>query len=226
MKQAYQHLEKGTTHYQFINDQITGLVKKWNMTHTKQTDPKIIGEAFKTIFKYHHWISVDDIEPVIDLGFMGEFGENKGLNNETIFSWFKENSKRTRANEIKNHSAYKTENTFIPDWQRKETRLQLIETFMKFYNEYIETKTYNPDIKPFVPVFFRWFKKLGYIELDEQVEQDMFDYESKALRNMRTIFSKKPDSKNSTVKDLFKDAFIVAANNNYPIEDQLKSLEL
>ena len=124
MKQAYQHLTEGTTYYSHISDMIKKCVDVWNSTHTSKTDIKVIAQVFKTIFKYHHWIKVDEIEPAIDLGLMGEFGENKGLNTETIFNWFKGHSKSQKANELKTHSAYTTESTYISMEQRKETRQQ------------------------------------------------------------------------------------------------------
>ena len=226
MKQAYQHLEPGTTYYQLINNQITGLVKRWNLSHIKQTDPKVIGDIFKTIFKYHHWIKIDDIESVIDLGLMGEFGENKGLNSETIFNWFKQHSKQSRDSEIKSHGAYHTESTFISMNQRKETREALIKKFMEFYNQYQKEKVL-PDMNHYVPVFFRWFKKLGYITLSEEQEMEIHEAEVKANREFRSILTqmkKGPVSK--TAKEVFVESFQLAANNNYPIYDQLKQMEI
>ena len=161
MKQAYQHLQKETTYYNYVSDKIKLCVDKWNSTHNSKADIKVIADIFKTIFKYHHWIKVDDIEPSIDLGLMGEFGENKGLNNETIFNWFKGYIKRQKDNELKNNSAYQTEATFISNEQKEETRLSLIQTFMNFFNEYSRTKVYNSAMDHYLPVFFNWFKNLN-----------------------------------------------------------------
>jgi len=227
MKQAYQHLEKGCTYYNLINDKIQDLVKRWNLSHVKQTDPKVIGEIFKTIFKYHHWIKVDDIEPAIDLGLMGEFGENKGLNSETIFNWFKVLSKRTRENEIKEHSAYQHEKTFISMEQRAETRASLIQTFMNFYDEYKKTKVYNSDMDHYLPVFYRWFKRLGYIIIDKETENKIQTDEALLLRDMRGFFMQKKNKENRrTQKGIFIEAFIIAAENDYPIYNQLKQMNL
>ena len=220
MKQAYQHLEPSNTHYKFINDQIAGLVKKWNSTHTKQTDPKVIGEAFKTIFKYHRWIAVDDIQTVIDLGLMGHFGENKGLNTETIFSWFKSNSAQKRENLLKNHTAYEKAETFIPIGQRKQTRNESIQVFMKWFNHYKETRELGAEFYHYVPVFFRWFKKLGYIHLDPETEVKMQDEESKALHSLRSKLTRKP-KEHSTVLSIFMEAFKLAVDNNYDILPEL-----
>ena len=227
MKQAYQHLEPGTTYYQFINDQITDLVKRWNLSHVKKTDPKVIGDIFKRIFKYHHWIKIDDMESVIDLGLMGEFGENKGLNSETIFNWFKQHSKRLRENEIKSHGAYHSEGTFISMSQRAETRKVLIETFMSFFDEYKKTRVYDPAMNHYIPIFFRWFKRLKYIEIEEDIETEILADEALLLRDMRSFFmQKKNKGKRQTQKGIFIEAFIIAAENNYPIEEQLKEMEL
>ena len=225
MKQAYQHLEPGNTYYKFINDQITGLVKKWNSAHTKQTDPKIIGEACKTIFKYHRWIGVNDIEHVFDLGLMGHYGENKGLNNETIFFWFKEDSKQTRDNQIKTHAAYEKTNTFIPHDQQKRTRNECIEIFMKWFKHYQETKELGAEFYHYVPVFLRWFRKLGYIDLDIESEVDMHKEESKALCSLRSKLTRKA-KKHDTVLSVFMDAFKLAADNNYDIKPELLNMKL
>lgn len=227
MKQAHQHLQKGNTYYDLIKSHINTLVERWNASHTRQTDPKIIGEAFKRIFEYHKWISIDDIKPAIDLGLMGKFGENKGLNSETIFKWFTGYSNSIRAQELKSHSAYHTKDTFIPHEQRKQTRKELIEIFMNFYKEYQETQVFSGRMNHYVPVFFQWFRKLKFIDITNKKELSLAESESESLRSMRTLFSKKPDSKEThTMRRIFLDAFKLAANNNYEIEEQLNSLKL
>jgi len=225
MKQAYQHLNQENTYYDFINDQINKLVDRWNASHTRQTDPKVIGDAFKRIFQYHQWIKVDDIEPTIDMGLMGVYGENKGLNSETIFKWFTGFSAAKRKTELENHTAYAVKDTFISHEQRKQTRIELIEIFMKFYKAYQETGVMNSKINHYLPVFFRWFRKLGYIELTDQQELDVVTFEAQRLRGRRSVLSKKKDTKETrTVKHIFFDAFQLAANNNYPIEGQLNGM--
>ncbi|GAF87968.1 unnamed protein product, partial [marine sediment metagenome] len=227
MKQAHQHLSEGNTYYDFINNQINAVVERWNSSHTRQTDPKIIGEAFKKIFEYHKWIQIDDIKPSIDLGLMGQFGENKGLNSESIFKWFTGYSNYTRKNELQNHTAYKSGATYISTEQRKETRVNLIKIFMEFYNDYKETQVISPNLNHYIPVFYRWFKRLKYIELTDKQDVKVAEYEAKLLRNARTVFSTKPDSKESrTIKSIFYDAFKLAADNNYPIKDQLTNMNL
>lgn len=225
MKQAYQHLEPDNTHYQFINDQITGLVKKWNNTHTKQTDPKVIAEAFKTIFKYHRWIAVDDIEPVIDLGLMGHFGENKGLNTETIFTWFKENSKQKRDNQIKTHAAYGKTESFISNNERVKTRKECIVIFMKWYKYYKETMELGAEFYHYIPVFLRWFRSLGYITLTLEQEVAMQKEESNTLHSLRSKLTRKA-KKHDTVLSVFMEAFKMAVKNDYDIEPELLNLKI
>ena len=211
MKQAYQHLQKGNTYYEFIKAQIDNLTERWNLSHIKKTDPKAIGDIFKTIFKYHHWIKVDDIESVIDLGLMGEFGENKGLNSETIFNWFKQHSKQSRDSEIKSHGAYHNEHTIISMNQRQVTRTALIKKFMEFYDSYQKTKVL-PDMNHYVPVFFRWFKKLGYITLTEAQEMNIHEAEVKANRDLRSILTQmKKGPVSRTAKEVFVESFLLAA---------------
>ena len=227
MKQAFQHINPGTTYYDHITDQIKKTVETWNSTHNSKVDIKVIAKIFLTIFKYHHWIKVSDIEPAIDLGLMGDLGENKGLNTESIFNWFKGYSKRMRDNEIKTHSAYKTESTFISMEQRKETRDSLIQTFMNFYDEYKSTKAYDKEMNHYLPVFFRWFKNLGYITIDEDKEQEMYKQHALMLRDMRSFFMQKEGKQNTiTAKTIFIDAFNLAIENNYPIQEQLKQMKL
>ena len=229
MKQAHQHLSPGNTHYNFINDQINALVERWNESHPtykRPADPKIIGDAFKRIFEYHKWISIDDIQPTIDLGLMGTYGENKGLNSETIFKWFTGYSNAKRKAELENHTAYDVKDTFIPVEQRKETRKELIFTFMEFYHSYQETKVLNPKMNHYYPVFFQWFRNLKYIDITDEKELSVVTYQADALRNIRTLFSVKPDTKETeTMKSMFLDAFKLAANNNYPIEQQLNEMK-
>lgn len=227
MKQAYQHLTEGTTYYQHITDQISKLINTWNDTHTKQVDPDAIVNIYKTIFKYHHWIKVEDIEPSIDLGLMGEFGENKGLNTETIFNWFKGHSKNEKSNELKTHSAYQTESTYISMEQRKETRASLIQTFMNFYGDYIKTRVYNPEMNHYLPVFYRWFKKLGYIDVSESYEERILNEEVLRLRDLRSFLSKKNvDTPTKTMKIIFMESFNICADNEFPLEEQLKEMNI
>ena len=226
MKQAHQHLNKENTHYQFIKDQIDNLVERWNASHTRQTDPKMIGDAFKRIFEYHKWITIDDIKPAIDLGLMGEYGENKGLNSETIFKWFTGYSNQIRKNELQSHSAYQDRDTFISYEQRKQTKKELIEIFMDFYNEYQKNKIFNPKMNHYIPLFFKWFRKLNYIDLTDEKELSIVSFEADSLRRIRTLFSKKPDTKETyTMKMIFMDAFKLASENNYEIEKQLNELK-
>jgi uncharacterized LabA/DUF88 family protein len=157
---------------------------------------------------------------------MGEFGENKGLNSETIFNWFKVLSKRTRENEIKDHSAYQHEKTFISMEQRRDTRSALIKKFMEFYDSYKKTKVV-PDMNHYIPVFFRWFKKLKYITLTGAQEIKLQEETVKENQDMRSILaSLKTKGKKSSIKLVFIEAFILAANNDYPIYHQLKQIDL
>ena len=225
MRQAYSHIEPGSTYYNEVKGYIQKLVKGWNDTHNSKADPQIIFDNCKRIFKYHKWITIDDIEPSIDLGLMGHFGENKGLNSETIFKWFTGYSNSIKQNELKSHSAYQVKDTFISHEQRKETRKALIEIFINFYTEYQETKALNPKMNHYIEVFFRWFRKLNYIDITDEKELQLAESESESLRSMRTLFSRKPDSKETnTMKSIFFEAFKLAANNNYPIEEQLINL--
>lgn len=226
MRQAYQHIEPTNTYYSEIKESILKLAKNWNDTHNSKCDPQVIFDDCKRIFKYHKWISIDDIEPAIDLGLMGEFGENKGLNSETIFKWFTGWSKTKNQNELKSHSAYKTESTFISISQRKETRNALIKAFMNFYSEYRKTKQYNPKMDHFIPVFWRWFKKLGLITISEDEENIMIKAESEKLNSMRVFFSEKQTKSTKTQKKMFIEMFDMVCGQDIDIELKLNSLSL
>ena len=157
---------------------------------------------------------------------MGEYGENKGLNSETIFKWFTGYSNQIRKNELQSHSAYQDKDTFISYEQRKQTRKELIEIFMNFYNEYQKTKVFNPKMNHYIPVFFEWFRKLKYIDLTDEKELSIVSFEADSLRRIRTLFSKKPDTKETyTMKMIFMDAFKLASENNYEIEKQLNEMK-
>lgn len=226
MKQAYQHLKPGTSEYNHISDMIKKCVDTWNSTHNSKADIKVIADLFKTIFKYHHWIKVSDIEPSIDLGLMGEFGENKGLNTETIFNWFKSFSQKEKANELKTHSSYIKEPSFIPYEQRKKTRLSLIKIFMEFWDEYKKTKVYNPGMNHYIPVFFTWFKKLGFIIISTEDENEMNKQSTLLLRDLRSFFNQKKGNKSiKTQKKMFIDHFIIAVENDYPIYKMLNEMK-
>ena len=227
MKQAYQHIEPGTTYYDFIKDQISELVNTWNSTHAKQSDLQTIADACKTIFKYHHWIKVEDIKGTFELGLMGEYGENKGLNNETIFTWFKTASARAKKHNMDTNPEYECKPTFIPEDQRRETRLSLIQTFMNFHDEYCKTKVYNSKIDHYIPAFFRWFKKLGLVSLSDDQEDEMFKDESLKLQDMRSFLSQgKKHKRQETQKSLFIEIFMGVCDQDYGIETQLKSIKL
>ncbi len=227
MKQAYQHIEPGTTYYNFIKDQISGLVNTWNSTHNKPAILQTIADACKTIFKYHHWIKVEDIKGTFELGLMGEYGENKGLNNETIFTWFKTASARAKKHNMDTHQDYECKPTFIPEDQRKETRLSLVQTFMNFHDEYKKTKVYDSNMDHYIPAFFRWFKSLGLISINDQQEDEMFTQESLKLSDMRSFLSQgKKHKERDTQKKLFIEMFINICENDFGIEDQLKSIKL
>ena len=226
MRQAYAHLEPTASYYSEIESQIKRLVENWNNTHNSKCDFRTIAEDFKRIFKYHKWISIDDIQPAIDLGLMGQFGENKGLNSETIFKWFTGLQKMKSKNELKTHSAYKSEFTIISKDQRAQNRKELISVFMGFLTEYQKSKTLNPSMNQYIPIFFKWFKKLGYIQIDESKENEMREHETKALRDLRTILSRKPGKKTETLKSIFLESFKLAAENNYPIEEQLNKMKI
>ena len=45
--------------------------------------------------------------------------------------------------------------------------------FMNFHDEYRETKVYDRNMDHFIPVFFRWFRKLGLINLSDTQEEEM-----------------------------------------------------
>jgi len=226
MRQAYAHIEIGNTYYQELKDKVLNLAKNWNDTHNSKCNPQVIFDDCKRIFKYHKWISIDDIDPAFDLGLMGEFGENKGLNSETIFKWFTGHSKAKSKNELQGHTAYKTETTFISMEQRRKTRDALIDVFMDFFDEYQKTKIYNPLMDHYIPVFYRWFKKLQYITSTEEQDVEIAKTEAMKLSNMRSFLSRKPDQKINTQKKIFIENFILAAENNYPIEEQLKKMKL
>ena len=150
-------------------------------------------------------------------------------NNITTISTFFFNSfpPLKNQNELKTHSAYKTESTFISMAERKENRRALIEIFMKFWNQYKKTRVYNSAMDHYLPVFFRWFKNLGYIQITEDEKINRARFEADRLSDIRTIFSKKPDTaETNTLKKIFIDHFQLAVDNNYPIEDQLKKMKL
>jgi hypothetical protein len=225
MKQAYQHLSKGNTYYDHVAEMVKKCVDVWNSTHNVKADINVIADIFKTIFKYHHWIKVDDIEPSIELGLMGEFGENKGLNTETIFNWFKGYSRSQKENEIKSHSAYQTKSTFISEEQRKEIRLSLIQTFLNFLEEYKKTKVYNSEMDHYIPVFWRWFKKLGISTITDDDEMRMLVNESERLSDLRSFLERKTTKRESTtVKKIFIETFIEVSGMDIDFETQLKTM--
>lgn len=227
MKQAYQHINFGTAYYDFIKDQISHLVNTWNSTHAKQADLQTIADACKTIFKYHHWIKVDDIKGAFELGIMGEYGENKGLNNETIFNWFKTASARVKKSNMDSNTAYESKPTFLTPEQRQETRLSLIQTFMNFHDEYKKTKAYDSKMDHYIPAFFRWFKSLGLVTLSDDQEEEMFKAESLKLSDLRSFLSQgKKHKRVETQKSLFIDVFIMICENDYGIENQLKAIKI
>jgi hypothetical protein len=79
----------------------------------------------------------------------------------------------------------------------------------------------------YIPVYYRWFKRLKYITVSDQDEERIIDEESLVLRDLRTFLSApKSKSKRNTMKSLFIDSFIYAVNNDYPILNDLNSMKL
>lgn len=223
MNQAYQNIEEGKPRYEEILSLIKELCKRWNGTHTKQSDPHLIADELRRIFSYATWISVDDIKPTFDLGLMGEYGENMGLNAETMYRWFKGNSACGRKEDLKNHVAYQKEDEIITDDQKRATMDSLIEIFMVYYDYYKENKQMKPGINHYVPVFWKWFKKLELIDISDDQENEMDEVESKYLRDLRSKVQGISELK-ETKNKLFIKAFKEVIDLGIDIEAQLKSI--
>ena len=227
MNQAYQHIEPGTHHYENIKASVIKLVDQWNSTHIKPSNHQGIFDACKTIFKYHRWISVDNIESIFELGLMGEYGENKGLNSETIFNWFKVSSAMARKDKINHHTAYQTSNE--PELseeqkqaKRQEVRTELIEVFMKYYNVFVETGEIDATIKKYYVVFWAWFRKLGLVDITEEEENRLNEVEAKHLRDLRSKL-RSPELSDAVYKKFIE---IFRSLEGFDIENQLNSIKL
>ena len=153
MKQAYQHIESGTEHYEFIRSEITELINRWNGVHPKsQLVPGIVAKEFKSVINYNHNITVKDIKPAFEKGMMGQYGENYNLDAQTFYRWFFGWSKEKSTQRLKGAEAYKGSNEpELTDKQkqanRQEIRAELIEVFMKYYNFYLEHGEVDGSIK-------------------------------------------------------------------------------
>ncbi len=226
MKQAYQHIEPGTEHYEFIKGQLQNLIDRWNSVHPKsQVDPNIIAKEFKSVIRYNHNITVDDIRPAIDYGMMGRFGENFILDSQTIYRWFTGWLKQKVNERIKGAEAYKVSSEPEPSEEQKqanrqEIRTELIEVFMKYYNFYLEHDEVDGNIKRYYVVFWSWFRSLGLVDISEEEESRMNEVEAKHLRDLRSKLStpELSESKYKKFIEIFKNL------EGLGIEDQLKSI--
>lgn len=228
MNQAYQHINPGANYYQYISDLIKDLVNRWNGAHSKNmVDPNLVIGEFKSVINYKRNIEVGDIKPAFDLGLMGQYGENFVLDSQTINRWFSGWLKQKIAERLKGAEAYKGSNdTELSEEQkqtkRREVRTELIETFMKYYNDFVETGTIDPTIKRYYVVFWIWFRKLGLVDISEEEENRMNEVEAKHLRDLRSKL-RSPELSDAVYKkfiEIFKSLEIL------DIETQLKSIKL
>lgn len=229
MNQAYQHINPGAKHYQLISDLIKDLVNRWNGAHSKNmVDPKFVIGEFKSVIKYNLNITVDDIRPAIDRGMMGQYGENFTLESQTIYRWFSGWLKQKVTERLKGAEAYKGSSE--PELsgeqklaKRQATRAALIETFMEYYNAFIETGEIDPTIKRYYVVFWDWFRKLGLVDISEDEESRMNEVEAKHLRDLRSKLTtpELSESKYKKFIEIFKQDL-----EGLDIETQLKSIKL
>lgn len=195
---------------------VTNLINQWNKTHTNQVDAQSIFDACKRIFNYHKWIQVHDLKITFERGLMGEFGENKGLNDETIFRWFVEYGKEVN----KKRAATTTQqHRIISQEQRQKNRNDLIVVFMGHWNHYKKTGRFA-NLDHYLPIFVRYFKNLGLIDVSEEEIKQLHINELTARKDPR-----KPPPE-STIKKLFLETFQKLVSQDYPIEDKLKAMKL
>ena len=228
MNQAYQHINPGANHYQYISDQIKNLVNRWNGAHSKNmVDPKLVIGEFKTVINYKRNIEDGDIKPAFDLGMMGQYGENFVLDSQTINRWFNGWIKQKIAERIKGADAYKGSNE--PELseeqkqaKRQEVRNELIEVFMNYYNRFIQTGEIDATIKKYYVVFWSWFRKLELVDISEEEESQMNEAEAKHLRDLRSKL-RSPELSDAVYKKFIE---IFKSLEGFDIENQLKSIKL
>jgi hypothetical protein len=158
---------------------------------------------------------------------MGKFGENYILDSGTIYRWFTGWLKQKISERLKGATAYKVSN--VPKLseeqkqaKRQQIRTELIEVFIKFYNDYLLSGEIDPSIKKYYVVFWSWFRSLGLVDISEEDESRMNEAEARHLRDLR---SKLNTPELSTSKyDKFVEIF--KSIDALKIEDQLKSIKL
>ena len=228
MNQAYQHINPRAKHYQYISDLIKDLVTRWNGAHSKNmVDPKLVISEFKRVINYKKNIIIEDIKPAIDLGMMGQYGENFTLDSQAINRWFSGWLKQKVTERLKDPKAQKAPNE--PELSEKQkqanrqaTRAALIETFMEYYNKFMETGEIDPTIKRYYVVFWDWFRKLGLVDISEDEESQMNEVEAKHLRDLRFKLTT-PELSESKYKKFIE---IFKSLEGLDIETQLKSIKL
>ncbi len=228
MKQAYQHINPGSKHYEFIKKQLVSLIDRWNAVHPKsQVDPNTISGEFKSVINYNKHITVEDIKPAIDRGMMGQYGENYVLDSQAIYRWFSGWLKQKVTERLKAADAYKgSSEPELSEEQkqakRQEVRTELIEIFMNYHDRFIEIGEVDQTIKRYYVVFWDWFRKLGLVDISEEEESRMNEVEAKHLRDLRSKLST-PELSESKYKKFIE---IFKSLEGLGIEDQLKSIKL
>lgn len=177
MDQAYKHLKEGSKRYLEINELLKDLILTWNETHKTKSDARVISDAAKRIFEYNHWIMVDDIKPVFDLGLMGKFGENMGLNAETLFRWFSTYSREQRE---KNKPMEKKVEISIE--QRKKTRNECLKIFKSQLDNFKRSGSLGENGKQYLPLWISWFVKIRYMDY---TQDDLKKYRENQLKGFR-----------------------------------------
>ena len=221
------NLKSGDAHYDYISGIIKDFIKRWNEQFTQQLKEFFIDDFKRVVFHYN-WLYVDDLKLFFEFGIMGELGEYRRMNTQTLNLWLRNFQKKQYERLMReNPMGNKAEpGQTISMEQRRQTRDALIDVFMDFFDEYQKTKIYNPLMDHYIPVFYRWFKKLQYITSTEEQDVEIAKTEAMKLMDMRSFLSRKPDQKINTHKKIFIENFILATENNYPIEEQLKKMKL
>ena len=76
-------------------------------------------------------------------------------------------------------------------------------------------------IAHYIPVYIRWFRDLELIDITENEINEM---RANEILGLRDPIKDRPSTK--TITQIFMQKFYELADQNYPIEDELKSLKI
>lgn len=163
---AYKFLKPGSENYETIKNSISNLVNSWNSTHSfSKVNIQTIAELINRILIYNKWITIKDLKIVFEKGLIGEYGVYNNLGADVIFRWFQ--IEREKKSKSIRYQTNQSGSNFISEEQKRQTRKELIETFLGIYRNLKETNEFPDNFSHYSRIFYSWLEKIGVMKFDD-----------------------------------------------------------